>query len=86
MATPKSKSGSKPAAKSAKSSNGNGKSAAPAATEGTSLADICKELKMEPRAARRKLRNAEFEAEGGRYVFTRKADVEKVKKILAGGE
>lgn len=55
--------------------NGNGKS------DGTTLADICKGLKMEPRTARRILRNAEVEVEGGRWVFG-KAQAAQVTKLL----
>lgn len=60
---------------------GNGKKAAVKA-EGTTLADICKGLKMEPRTARRVLRNAEFQVDGGRWTFTKASDVAKVEKLL----
>lgn len=58
--------------------------AAAATTEkGTTLAAICKSLKMEPRTARRKLRNADGVPEvGDRWTWTKASDVEKVKKIL----
>ena len=56
-----------------------------AATNGrVPLKRICQELKMEPRLARRKLRNAEvsFHEEGGRWDFTPK-QAKSVKEILA---
>jgi hypothetical protein len=64
--------------KTPKSTAANGKSNGAA---GTTLADICKGLKMEPRTARRILRNAKFEVEGGRWVFG-KQQAERVKKLL----
>lgn len=57
--------------------------AAAATEKGTSLASICKSLKMEPRTARRILRNADgVPATGDRWLWTKDSDVAKVKKIL----
>jgi hypothetical protein len=51
--------------------------------EGTTLSQICKSMKLEPRTARRKLRNADGVPEAGaRWTWTKAADIEKVKKIL----
>lgn len=49
--------------------------------DGTSLAEICKGLKMEPRTARRHLRNADIEVDGGRWTFG-KQQAERVRKLL----
>ncbi len=58
-------------------------SAAATTEKGTTLAAICKSLKIEPRTARRKLRNADgVPAVGDRWTWTKASDVEKVKKIL----
>lgn len=69
------------AKKSAKTTNGNGK-ATEKASNATTLAAICKSIKMEPRAARRKLRNSDISVEGGRWEWTKASDVAKVKKVL----
>lgn len=53
--------------------------------EGTSLADICKGLKIEPRSARRILRNSDDapSVDGNRWTWTKASDVARVKKILS---
>lgn len=56
--------------------NGNG---------GTTLADICKGLKMEPRTARRILRNAEFPVDGNRWVFNGK-QAKQAEKVLSDSQ
>lgn len=49
------------------------------------LAQLCEELKVEPRIARRRLRAAAGAAEGLRYVWdTKSQDLESVKAIIAG--
>ncbi len=49
------------------------------------LAQLCEELKVEPRVARRRLRNAAGSAEGTRYVWdTKSQDLDSVKAIIAG--
>jgi len=62
--------------------NGKGNGAASKASNATSLADICKSCKIEPRAARRKLRNSDISVPGGRWEWTKAGDVAKVKKLL----
>lgn len=54
------------------------------ADKGTTLAEICKPLKMEPRKARRILRNAgnKVPDAGARWTWAAAGDVAKVKKIL----
>lgn len=66
-------------------SNGNGK-ATEKTSNATSLAEICKSCKVEPRAARRKLRNSDIAVEGGRWEWTKASDVAKVKKLLSASE
>ncbi len=53
--------------------------------EMVTLADLCKELKMEPRTARKKLRGAEnINVEGQRWSWpVGSAELTKVKKLLA---
>jgi hypothetical protein len=51
-------------------------------TETTTLADLCKTLRIAPKLARHRLRAAEY-AHDGRYVFT-KAQVAKVTAIIKG--
>lgn len=53
------------------------------ASEGIALKTICGQLKIEPRAARRKLRNAEldFHDHRDRWTFTPK-QAERVKELL----
>lgn len=79
VSTVKKKSAKAAPAKAAKKSNG-----AAAEPAGTTLADICKGLKLDPRAARRTLRNADScpEVDGARWTWTKAADVERVKKLL----
>lgn len=68
-------------AKKATSPKANG--AAKKAEGGTTLATIAKKLKMEPRKARRILRNADGVPEAGaRWTWTKDAEVAKVEKIL----
>lgn len=53
------------------------------ADAGTTLATICKPMKLEPRRARRILRTADGVPEAGaRWTWTKAADVAKVKSIL----
>lgn len=49
----------------------------------TTLKAICEEMKIEPKAARRKLRKANGTNKGKAYTFEKAADVKAVKKILA---
>jgi hypothetical protein len=49
----------------------------------TTLKQICTELKVEPKAARRKLRKANGTNKGKAYQYETPADVKAVKKILA---
>lgn len=76
------KAAKKPAKKTPVKTNGAG--------EGTSLAAICKTMKVEPRWARRVLRMAKGvpDASESRWTWTKAADVAKVKSILkeAAGE
>ena len=63
------------------------KKSAPAAEKkidnDVALADICKGLKMEPRVARRVLRNAKVKVDGGRWIWKKSSpDVAKVTKLL----
>jgi hypothetical protein len=47
------------------------------------LAEICKGLKMEPRVARRILRNAKVKVDGERWTWKKNSpDVAKVTKLL----
>ncbi len=47
------------------------------------LADICKGLKMEPRTARRLLRNSDVKVEGHRWTWKKNSpEVAKVTKLL----
>jgi hypothetical protein len=51
----------------------------------TTLADICKGLKMEPRTARRILRTNEVK-NPGRWAWTTASDIVKIKKVLSATE
>ncbi|MFZ3324216.1 MAG: hypothetical protein WA190_17710 [Usitatibacter sp.] len=47
------------------------------------LADICKGLKMEPRAARRLLRSSDVKVEGHRWAWKKNSpEIAKVTKLL----
>lgn len=53
-----------------------------AAANETTLSEICKSIKMEPRKARRILRTADVK-NPGRWAWAAAADVAKIKKVLA---
>lgn len=53
-----------------------------AASDGTPLSSICKTLKMEPRTARRILRNAGVKNTDGRWNFNA-SGAEKARKVLS---
>ena len=48
----------------------------------TTLKQLCKDLKLDPRLARRKLRDAEMKADGRWSWKTGSNDLKKVEKIL----
>lgn len=53
----------------------------PAAENAITLATICKDLKMEPRKARRILRTAKVK-NPGRWAWATKAEASKIEKLL----
>lgn len=62
------------------------KKAAPAEVAKTTLADVCKPLKLEPRAGRRILRNAKVK-NPGRWAWEKgSADLKKAQKVLADSQ